>query len=102
MQATSPSAQPGIDQSLEVQNRPVHVERIDPAVLQFICFLFPCQFEGMKFLALLCRRAAEKQLAFYKEPVAVLTFVPPPIGPGDTMLRRDTSSSFRPSASLFV
>ncbi len=74
MQATSPSAQPGIDQSLEVQNRPVHVERIDPAVLQFICFLFPCQFEGMKFLALLCRRAAEKQLAFYKEPVAVLTF----------------------------
>lgn len=72
MQATSPSAPPGVGQSLEV--RPVHVERIDPAVLQFICFLFPCQFEGMKFLALLCRRATEKQLAFYREPVAVVTF----------------------------
>ncbi len=75
MQATSSSDQPGVGQSLEVQNRPVPVERIDPAILQLIAFLFPCQpFEGMKFLALLCRRATEKQLAMFKEPVAVLTF----------------------------
>lgn len=77
MQATSHSVQPteGVDQSLEGQNRPeVHVERIDPSILHFICFLFPCQFEGMKFLTLLCRRATEKQLAMFKEHVAVITF----------------------------
>ncbi len=76
MQATVPSVQQGVELALEVQNRPhgVQVERIDPAILQLIAFLFPCQFEGMKFLALLCRRATEKQLAFYKEPVAVITF----------------------------
>jgi len=65
-----------ITPSLEVQNcsQGVLVERIDPLLLQWTYLLFPYQFEGLKFLALLCRQATEKQLAMFKEPVAIITF----------------------------
>ena len=49
----------------ETQNHPemgIEVECIDPSILQLVAFLFPAApFEGLKFLALLCR-ATEKQL----------------------------------------
>jgi len=62
-----------VPQSMEVQNRPVvHVERIDPMILQLVSLLFPCQ--GLKLLALLCRRATEKQSAMFTESVAVISF----------------------------
>lgn len=65
----------GATQSLEVQNCPgVDVERIDPAILALVHFLFTCQFEGMEFLALLCRRATEKQFAMFEQNIAVITF----------------------------
>src|SRR5436309_6052296 len=59
--------------SLQLSDEGVDVERIDAAVLNLVSWLLP---NLLHFLALLCRRAQEKQLTLFEEvqSIGVITF----------------------------
>ena len=54
----------GIDEIYNTQESTgIPLERLDPAILWFLSWLFPTgPYRGVQFMALLCRRAQEKQL----------------------------------------